>query len=694
MLIKSISLGLALLAIALYATPAAAESASPAPASFSIDPVEVPSPPPIDGDADSPVWKTGTHLELDWDLRQEKASKDKTDVYLVHDAKYLYVAFVAEQHSDILATQHTDEVGFDTDDEVQIDLWPGGDSGFRYIFTATPLGTHYSHSSENSNYSPKWTSAGRMTPTGYEVTMRIPFDAMRGDGRDKWRVQFVRFEQKSGALYEWAHRPAQQDHNDVAYAGYLTDMQAAVASTRTKPRLAVYSLASLASAIAGGTTSRAGADWAVPMTPTASFIGTVHPDYSNVDLDQQTISPSAFARFFQEVRPFFTQGSGFYNPFDCVGCPGVQELYTPNIPTPRTGYAYEGTQGTMHFGAFDAIGDGRTDTAQSMTITSPDRTRYLEFQRVSADLSGIHDDVNTLGTEYTNHKNLFAYLTYGQDRGTNVLDPNQGNREDAGAGFYGPKWFVGGALRDIGTYYSPVDGIVQHPGIAGYNLNFDRWFNYTPTNAVNSFEYYGSIDRYHAPTGALDQTDQNITLDFTTRNNFFFAVNSGAAYVRFGDGPFMPVSQNGPLLGYKMHTSTPSEISFNAGRFGDGYLSSWIRQSTLALGPRGTIQFEGDNTDFAANSGIRMQQWLEKATVSFQMGHDTSLAIGVRRIIGIAPPLGSLPAFTDASNVSFAYHRRMSHDELYVVYGDPNNLATTPSFIVKLVHYFGADKGT
>jgi len=36
----------------------------------------------------------------------------------------------------------------------------------------------------------------------------------------------------------------------------------------------------------------------------------------------------------------------------------------------------------------------------------------------------------------------------------------------------------------------------------------------------------------------------------------------------------------------------------------------------------------------------------------------------------------------------------MSHDELYVVYGDPNNLATTPSFIVKLVHYFGADKGT
>ena len=694
--IRSITLGLALLAIAVCAAPApaAADSVAPATPTYSIDPVAVPSPPAIDGNADAPAWKGGTHLTLDWDLRQERASKEKTDVYLLHDAKYLYVAFVAEQHSNILATQHTDEVGFDTDDEVQIDLWPGGDSGFRYLFTATPIGTHFSHSSENSNYAPKWESAGRLTPTGFEVTMRIPFDVMRGDGRTTWRVQFLRFEQKSSALYEWAHQAAQQDNNDVAYSGYLTDMQAAVASTRTKPRLAVYSLASLSSALAGGTTSRAGADWAVPVTPTASFIGTVHPDYSNVDLDQQTISPTAFARFFQEVRPFFTQGASFYNPFDCVGCPGVQELYTPNIPTPRTGYAYEGTQGTAHFGLFDAIGDGRTDTAQSLYVTTRDRTEYFDAQRVTADLPGIHDDVDTFSTEYTNHKSAFGYVTYGQDRGTNVLDPGQADREEVGGGMYGPKWFVGGALRDIGTYYSPVDGIVQHPGIAGYNFNFDHWFNYAPTNKINTFEYYGSIDRYSAPTGGLDQTDQNITVDFATRNNVFFAVNSGAAYVRFGNGAFMPVTQNGPLLGYRLHTSTPSEISYNTGRFGDGVLNSWIRQTTVPLGSLGTIAFEGDNTDYTSNSGVRMQQWLEKTSLSFQLGHDTSLALGVRRIIGIAPPLGSVPTFTDASNVSFAYHRRMAHDELYVVYGDPNNLATTPSFIVKLVHYFGADKGT
>ena len=683
--------------------PPALPVASPSPSAttvaaashpFSVDPVKATVAPPIDGNAENPIWKTGTHLTLDWDLHQEKPAKDRTDVYLLDDAHYVYVAFVAEQHADVLATQHTDEVGFDTDDEVQIDLWPGGDGGFRYIFTATPIGTHYSHSSENSNYSPKWTSSGRLTATGYEVTMRIPFDAMRGDGRNTWRAQLVRFEERSGAILEWAHNPAQQNHNDANYAGYLTDMQAVVASARTKPRLALYSLGSLASVAAGGSTSRAGADWAVPVTPTASFIGTVHPDYSNVDLDQQTISPTAFARFFQEVRPFFTQGSSFYNPFDCVGCPGVQELYTPNIPTPRTGYALEGTQGTLHFGAFDAIGAGRTDSAQALSLTSEDRTRWLEYQRVSADLPGIHDDLNTFGAEYSDHKRAFVYAVLGQDRGTDVLDPGQADRQEIGGALYGPRFFAGGAIREIGTYYAPLDGIVQHPGIAGYNINVDRWYNYAPTDKITSFEYYGWVDRYQGPTGGLDQTDQNATIDFTTRNNYYFAVNTGAAYVRFGNGPFSPITQNGPMLGYRMHSSTPSMISFNTGRFGDGVLNSWVRQTTLPLGSLGTIQFEGDDTDFAQRDGVRMTQWLEKANLSFQLGHDTSLALGVRRIIGVAPPLNSTPTFVDASNLSFAYHRRMSHDELYVVYGDPNTLATTPAFIVKFVHYFGADKGT
>jgi len=34
------------------------------------------------------------------------------------------------------------------------------------------------------------------------------------------------------------------------------------------------------------------------------------------------------------------------------------------------------------------------------------------------------------------------------------------------------------------------------------------------------------------------------------------------------------------------------------------------------------------------------------------------------------------------------------HNEFYLVYGDPNSLATTPALFLKWIRYIGAPKGT
>jgi hypothetical protein len=67
-----------------------------------------------------------------------------------------------------------------------------------------------------------------------------------------------------------------------------------------------------------------GADFSLPVTPTAAFFGTFHPDYSNVELDQQSISPTVYQRTYSEVRPFFTQAASYYNRFSCAVCPGLR----------------------------------------------------------------------------------------------------------------------------------------------------------------------------------------------------------------------------------------------------------------------------------------------------------------------------------------------------------------------------------
>jgi len=129
---------------------------------------------------------------------------------------------------------------------------------------------------------------------------------MRGDGRSIWRVQFDRRIRAANEVTEWAYDSAQGGTDQSIYAGYLHGMEIAARNARTKPRVAVYGLGEYAPAYLGGSTSRTGVDLSLPITQTSSFVATFHPDYSNVELDQQSISPTAFPRRFSEVRQFFS----------------------------------------------------------------------------------------------------------------------------------------------------------------------------------------------------------------------------------------------------------------------------------------------------------------------------------------------------------------------------------------------------
>ena len=94
---------------------------------------------------------------------------------------------------------------------------------------------------------------------------------------------------------------------------------------------------------------------------------------------------------------------------------------------------------------------------------------------------------------------------------------------------------------------------------------------------------------------------------------------------------------------------------------------------------------------------MRFVQWLERASVGIQIDPRTSLAFGVRRIFGIGPAFvapGSMPVAGSFTNLSAAFYKRFGPSEIYVVYGDPNQLRTKPSFIVKYILYVGAQKGT
>ncbi|MBV9646423.1 MAG: hypothetical protein JO043_03070, partial [Candidatus Eremiobacteraeota bacterium] len=449
--------------------------------------------PPADGIS---PWTGVAGITIGWDYTNGRPASEAANVQVAVVNQDLYLRFAVPQKTAVVATQHVNDVGDGTDDEVTVYLWPAGRSGFRYQFSATPNGTHYQYSTENNVYAPTWTSVGRVREGGYDVTMRIPLSALRGDGRATWNAQFSRVIHQNGETDEWAHASGQSAVYSAAYSGDLGGMGSAAKAARTKPRVGVYTLGAVAGPSAGGSTSRMGADIAYPITPTASFVAAIHPDFSNVEQDQQTISPTTFQRRFNEVRPFFSQAAANIYSGNCDGCPNIFELYTPSIPTPRNGYALEGTQGQLTFGAFDAVGQNRSDLAESVNYISTNRKLQLWETRVVANVPGLHDDTQLITASYDTLKHWNAYFDYGTDSGTRVLDGSQAQRYDGGIAYYTKDDFDSFTLRKIGQYYNPYDGLISLTDIAGYSAQLSHTWQFGPKARFQSLNAYLYNDRY------------------------------------------------------------------------------------------------------------------------------------------------------------------------------------------------------
>ncbi|HET9030614.1 MAG TPA: hypothetical protein VFN49_10570 [Candidatus Aquilonibacter sp.] len=684
---------LSLAASALFLpTAVSAQSVALAASSGELRVPVVPVAPPINGTLSSPIWKQAAVARLTYDLHTHAAAAEPTTAYVLSDGKALYVGFEATQtRTPILTSQHTNDVGQDTDDEVQVNLWPAGSTGFAYQFISTPNGTHYQNSSENLAYEPQWESAGHIDGDRFTVTMRIPLTVMRNEKKGQWLVQLSRFEPTTGSLYLYHGTTSTSGTGDVTAAEPLRGVP--VTNVRPQARFAAYGLGQIGAPSAGGNTSRVGLDFSVPITSGTSFVGTIHPDFSNVENDQQSISPTAFRRYLQETRPFFTQGAGAYNYMECDECLGIGNLYTPNIPTPRSGYAVEGNEGRFLFGGFTAIGaDGRNDNAQSVVLRNSKRTFFASLQRVGVTMPGFSDSSEFFSTKWSDTKHKFLFANLASESGTNVTDPSKAKMAMIGGGWFGANTFLGGNIMRMGSQYAPYDGFVSFNDAAGYGVF--RSQNWNPHGgAIKSVNLSASIDRYQGTQGGFDNTDQGVSLSITTKTLWNLQTQTGAAYALL-NSVFTPLTQNQTSLTYRYGTSTPTQIAYATGRYGDGRLDAWYRNTAFKVGQRFIVTLELDDTRQYVDNGTANIQWLERASVSMQTGRDSSFALGLRRFVGTPPQFSNGACDGLCSNVSFAYHKRFGKRELYVAYGSPASLYTTPQFLVKIIDYIGADKGT
>jgi hypothetical protein len=685
--------------------------------------VEVPTlqpQPNMDGDVDA-SWRKASRVPVNFDytfLRTDASNQ----AYVAQDSTGLDFAFVVHQSALPTANNHTNGAGVLNDDHVGVMLWPQGPTGFSYAFYVNRLGARFQTSSENSAYAPQWKAAAREDAGGYTVTMHIPFQIMRGISAREWRVQLETTTISDSSVHVWEYVPGQSMSADRVFAGVLSNVRASSKSIaiRPKPRVQIYALGQQTSAGNGGSTSRIGADISLPVTPTSSLVATFHPDYSNVEVDQQTISPSAFPRQYAEIRPFFTQIGSFFNTvFTCVNC--AQTLYTPAIPTFAQGYGYEGRQGPFSFAAFDAMQQSRADSAENVTYTVDNsRLHYSTMlQRVTVAMPGFADNVTSVSGGVANQHTHFSIgVNAASDSGTDITDPESAQWRDLSIGYGSKSTTAVLDYQSVGSQFQPADGYVQQNDTAGYFGLFQKTFEFSNRSRVQGISVEGALGRYHNHLGQTNDTLGIAQIRVDLRNQLSLTVSGQAQGIQTFDGRFLPFNQNSIALVYRGQSSTPSSLSYASGSYYDGRLESWSYLSTLPVARALNLMVEVDRNSYYSQTAppllSQAEQWLERASIDWQISRDASFDIGARRIIGrnfpnaYAPtdpsitnqnPIGTLNGFypfdyVNASNVSVAFHFLAAKNEFYVVYGDPNNLTTNPSLFFKWIRYIGAEKGT
>ena len=744
-------------AVALLAlTPAAASAFTTA--NLSLPAAAAKAPLPLDPSIPAAAWSAGaippgTGFE---DLTTRAPAPHRTDVWMMYDAKNLYVAFHAEQQgTPIVATQSTNDVGFGTDDFVGVGIDTSGNGSQVYYFETTPKGIRYEQASENARYRPHWQAAAAQTADGWNAVMIIPLNVMRlrTGNAQTWRINFIRNVAAPAEHYTWAYDGVMSDGPignawpnvpDARFWPYWTGIAAGSGGgSRPKPRLELYGLESVGRdrnvfQQADGEFLRqnvrvTGADLTYPITNTINFVGTVNPDFSNVEIDQQTIAPQEFRRFLQEYRPFFSQGANFITTNTDNATTG-QLFYSPSVGPFDRGEKIEGTFGKQSFGVLNFRGFDQTtgntfnDTAFGYQHALGDRTFTYWVDGVLARHSvGGNDTSFEYGTK---GRNLHTGLVWGTNFATE-LNPALPNRiGHNGNGFidvHKPNYEVFFSYTDISPNYNPVDGIIPDSDLRGFVnvVNFNG-----SMKGVKNYLIGANLDRFIDRSGAVHQADANLFLNAALKNGFslngvslniaelrsYSLIDPTTSHTNCNDR-FLPRSyfsgypgyfcgrtdtfnQLQIPIGYRDGTPTPTDLSVNFGQFGFGLLGSrdngpdYLHLYTLStsrpIGRMFSLGLEYDGSVIRAESnGMLDSQWLRRISIGAQLGPNTNLTVSLRSINGrggFSPP---------GMNVSAAFHQLLRNgDEYFINFGTPAAPTTLNRVIFKYLFRFGGDAGT
>lgn len=284
--------------------------------------------PTIDGRLDEAVWQ-GADFVSDFSQKQPTFGAPptrRTEVAMLYDEQALYVGarMYARGRDDIQAVMtRRDVTGSAERIIISFDTFLDRRTAYSFAVTAAGVRADWYHAddsefSRDHSFNPVWLAKVTTDSDRWTAEMRIPFTQLRFPrGADQaWGVNINRYIPQRNEDIFWIPVPKEETAWS-SYFGRLRGLSGIVQPTRIEFLPYVTADTTLLSEVVAADQGlervsggfRAGGDLAMSVGSNMTLQATVLPDFGQVEADPAQVNLSGFEFFFDERRPFFTQGS-------------------------------------------------------------------------------------------------------------------------------------------------------------------------------------------------------------------------------------------------------------------------------------------------------------------------------------------------------------------------------------------------
>lgn len=614
--------------------------------------------------ARAPVIDGVVDLEKEWagapsgtgfvDMETGGNAPVETKFWLAYDDKFVYFAAKLSDPDpkSIKATEYRTNVSLTGDDSITVYLDPFGNLAEVNSFAMNCRGATNVYVAGGRAAKREWlgefVAKGRTTADGWEVEARIPWAIMSlpSAGRRTLRFNVSRYYSRNQRYSNWCYLVPNPEN-----MGKWADVE--VPRSDRSRTLKLLPFGYLGAVDAGNGIFDGGLDLKTSLTDRAEFVGSIKPDFRNIENQILSLDFSHFERIADESRPFFMEGGDYFS----LG--GDEKIFiTQAIPDFDVGAkAYGKLDDKTSFGVLNMTTLGEWNAFVGSATHAIDNVTQIQVGATSYDKPGQKNETGMLFAQ----RQFGPLALYDDNMWSFDEVRGEGRRNNAGFFFGQDRWQAYGEYVEVSPDFDPAIGYSPEQNLKGVNgsLGYTAVFPHTSLSEE-------SINLFGVNYQNFDDTHYRSQFSATSST----AWKSGTQLVLTGYfDRFGGIDERLFTASVVKPRGDPYRF-WSAGATYGSILGQTYLSPTLAASYRPIQKLQTDLRYQVVDNLTYTDQVI--LTANYDMGNDNGIS-------------GRIVKQGDNWNAFVAYRRSGNMgNEYYLILGDPNALSFHASLILKV----------